>query len=152
MKIEEALKQTKPFKSEFQKLMLNLAHTGSWFNNIMSEVLKPYELSHPQYNVLRILKGKHPDAYCNLEITQRMVDKSSNVTRIIDKLLEKKLVIRNENPENRRQVNICITNKGLAILHEIQSSADFEKLKSINFNEEKARLMNQWLDEIRDLV
>jgi DNA-binding MarR family transcriptional regulator len=81
-----------------------------------------------------------------------MIDKSSNVTRIIDKLLDKNLVIRNENPENRRQVNIRITEKGLALLNEIESSAKFEKLKNINFNEEKARLMNQWLDEIRDLI
>lgn len=152
MRIEEEIKQTKAFKSEFHKLMLNLAFTGSWFNSVMSEILRSFDISHPQFNVLRILKGKYPDSYCNLEIIQRMIDKSSNVTRIIDKLLDKNLVIRNENPENRRQVNIRITEKGLALLNEIESSANFEKLKNINFNEEKARLMNQWLDEIRDLI
>ena len=149
MKLEDELKQTKPFKSEFQKLMLNIAHTGSWFNNVMSENLRHYDLSHPQFNVLRILKGKYPESYCNSEITQRMIDKSSNVTRIIDKLLDKSLVLRKENPEDRRQVNIQITISGLELLDKIENSNSFNELKNIHFDEDKAKLMNEWLDELR---
>ena len=78
MKLEDEIKQTKPFKNELQKLILNISVTSSWLNTMFAEKLKPYDLSPPQYNVLRILKGKYPDCYCNQEITQRMIDKSSN--------------------------------------------------------------------------
>ena len=149
MKLEDELKQTKPFKSEMQKLVLNISVTSSWLNTIFSEKLKPYDLSPPQYNVLRILKGKHPDSYCNQEITQRMIDKSSNATRIVDKLVEKKLVTRSEDKSDRRLVNIKITDKGIKLLSEIDKTPYSDKTKMKEFNEEKAKLMNDWLDELR---
>lgn len=149
MRLEDEIKQTKPFKNEFHKLVLNIAVTSSWFNNIMSERLKPFEISPSQFNVLRILKGKHPESYCNQDITQRMIDKSSNATRIVDKLLQKKLVSRVEDKDDRRLVKITITQKGISLLNEIELAPFAEKLKIESFNEEKARLMNEWLDELR---
>lgn len=149
MKLEDELKQTKPFKSEMQKLVLNISVTSSWLNTIFSEKLKPYDLSPPQYNVLRILRGKHPDGYCNQEITQRMIDKSSNATRIVDKLVEKKMVTRSEDKSDRRLVNIKITDKGIKLLSEIDKTPYSDKTKMKEFNEEKAKLMNEWLDELR---
>ncbi len=150
MKLEDEIKQTKPFKSEFQKLVLNITFTSSWLNSIMSEKLKPFGLTMPQYNVLRILKGKHPGAYCNHEITQRMLDKSSNSTRIVDKLVDKGLVSRVEDASDRRLVNISITATGLKLLKEMETSGVHESLKINKFNEEKSRLMNEWLDELRN--
>jgi len=149
MKLEDEIKQTKPFKNEFHKLVLNIAVTSSWFNNIMAERLKPFEISPSQFNVLRILKGKHPESYCNQDITQRMIDKSSNATRIVDKLLEKKLVNRVEDKDDRRLVKITITQKGIKLLEEIEQTPFTEKLKIESFNAEKAKLMNEWLDELR---
>src|ERR1035437_6145180 len=106
MKLEDEIKQTKPFKSEFQKLVLNISVTSSWINANLAERLRPFDLTPHQYNVLRILKGKYPDSYCNQEITMRMIDKSSNSTRIVDKLVEKKWAQRTENPDDRRHVSI----------------------------------------------
>ncbi len=149
MKLEDELKQTKPFKNELQKLVLNIGVTNCWLNASFSELLKPYDLSPQQYNVLRILKGKHPDAYCNQEITQRMIDKSSNSTRIVDKLLDKNLVLRVEDKKDRRLVNISITVAGLKLLDEIEVVQSANQNRFKNFDEAKAKLMNEWLDELR---
>jgi DNA-binding MarR family transcriptional regulator len=149
MRFEDEIKQTKPFKSEVQKLILNIAFTNSWFNNILIEKLKAFDLSPQQFNVLRILKGRYPDSYCNQEITQRMLDKSSNVTRIVDKLLDKKLVSRCENACDRRAVDILLTETGLNLLNEIEAMPFFVNSNFQAFDEEKARLMNEWLDELR---
>jgi DNA-binding MarR family transcriptional regulator len=149
MKLEDEIKQTKPFKSEFQKLILNISVTSSWLNSLFAEKLKPFEITAHQYNVLRILKGRHPESYCNQEITQRMIDKSSNVTRIIDKLVEKNLAFRTEDAKDRRLVSIVITEKGLTLLKEIDKIPLPDRMKLKAFNEEKAKLMNEWLDELR---
>lgn len=149
MKIEEAIKQTKPFKSEFQKLMINIQLTGSYLNTSFAQFLKPFDLSPHQFNVLRILKGKYPDGYCNQEITSRMIDKSSNSTRIVDKLLEKKLITRTEHKSDRRLVDIKITKNGLDLLEEIDSTPNPMQSVAKRFNEEKAKLINEWLDELR---
>lgn len=150
MKLEEELKQTKPFKSELQKLALNISVTSSWLNAKFSAILKPFDITPHQYNVLRILKGKHPEGYCNHEITERMIDKSSNATRIVDKLVIKKLAVKAESKEDRRSVNIKITAKGIKLLEDIESNSIEANMKPAKFNEEKARLMNEWLDELRD--
>lgn len=149
MKLEDELKQTKPFKSEFQKLVLNIAVTSSWLNSILIERLKPFDLTPPQFNVLKILNGKFPESYCNQEITQRMIDKSSNATRIVDKLKEKGLVDREEDPSDRRLVIIKITPNGQKLLSEVDASPVSERLNINNLDEEKAKLMNEWLEEIR---
>ena len=150
MKLEEALKQTKPFKSEFQKLVINIAVTNSWFNGLLTEYLKPFDVTPPQHNVLKILKGKHPESYCNQDIARRMIDKSSNATRIVDKLIEKKLVVRTENKLDRRAVSIKITDKGIKLIEKIDLKFSTVQVISNSFNEEKAKLMNEWLDELRN--
>lgn len=149
MKLEEELKQSKPFKSEFQKLVLNISFTSSWLNTLFSEKLKPFDISPHQYNVLRILKGKHPEGYCNQEIALRMIDRSSNATRIVDKLISKKLVSRTESDTDRRLVDIRITDAGLKLLKEIDKIPFTTSKRHQEFNGEKAKLMNEWLDELR---
>ena len=150
MKLEQEIKQTKAFKSEFQKLVINIQFTSSWLNARFSQQLKKYDITPQQFNVLKILKGKYPESYCNLDIAERMIDRSSNCTRIADKLKTKKLIVRTENKSDRRAVDIKITEKGLELLAEIEANLNPSKLKTIPFNEEKARLMNEWLDEIRE--
>lgn len=149
MKLEDEIKQTKPFRNEIQKLAININLTSSWLNAKMAEVLKPFDITPHQFNVLRILKGKYPESYCNQDITQRMIDKSSNSTRIVDKLLKKNLVIRTENANDRRLVSIKITDNGLILLTKIEQALISENFNFNTMNEEKARQMNQWLDEMR---
>jgi len=149
MRLEDEIKQTKPFKDEFQKLILNINFTSSYLNALLSEKLKPFGISPHQYNVLRILKGRFPESYCNQEITKRMIDKSSNATRIVDKLLEKKLVSRTEDKVDRRLVNIKITAQGLKLIEVINLNSEGYHAALVKLGEEKARQMNAWLDELR---
>jgi DNA-binding MarR family transcriptional regulator len=149
MKLDEALKQKTPFESEIHKLIINIHYTSSWFNSLFLQTLKPFDITPAQFNVLRILKGAYPKSYCNQQITERMVDKSSNSTRIVDKLLKKKLIIRKEHKADRRLVDIKITPLGLDLLHQIELSEPMKKMKLAQFNGEKAKLMNEWLDEMR---
>lgn len=149
MRLEDEIQQTKPFKDEFQKLMLNINFTSSYLNTLLSEKLKPFHLSPHQYNVLRILKGRHPESYCNHEITKRMIDKSSNATRIVDKLLEKQLVSRTEDSTDRRLVNIKITEKGLQLIESINLNAETYASTFATITEAQAKMMNEWLDQMR---
>lgn len=150
MKLEDEIKQTKPFKSEVQKMLLNIAFTSSWLNGLIAEKLKPFGISPAQFNVLKILKGKYPECHCNQDITHRMVDKSSNATRIVDKLVEKQLASRTEDKTDRRLVNITITQNGIDLLEQIDAALDASGNPFNNFNPEKAKLINEWLDELRN--
>ncbi len=149
MRLEDEIKQTKPFKNEFQKLFLNIAFTSSWLNNILSSGLKPYGLTPQQFNVLKILKGKYPDSHKNQDIAKRMLDRSSNAGRIVDKLVQKKLAARTSNTSDRRSVQISITAKGLQLLQEVEQEDFYLKELVRNLDENSAKQMNQWLDEVR---
>ena len=101
MTIEEAVKQSK-FENEFHKAAINLLFTSSWLYNINALHLKQHSLTPEQYNVLRILRGSHPKKLMLAEITTRMIDKSSNATRLVEKLRQKNLVSREICEGNRR--------------------------------------------------
>ena len=148
MKIEEEIKQTE-FRNEYQKLAINLLYTGNWINAKNLEFLKPHKLTLQQFNILRILRGQYPNpATVNLLI-ERMLDKMSNASRIVDKLVAKKLVLRNSCPEDRRRVDIIITNKGLRLLEKIEKDENKwdEKFKNLSLNE--AIELNNYLDKLR---
>ena len=149
MRIEEEIKQS-TFSSEYHKLLINLLYTGNWLYHKNKKFLKTYGLSPEQYNVLRILRGQHPKPSTVNLLNERMLDKMSNVSRLVEKLRLKNLVIRKECPEDRRQVDVMITKKGLSLLKEIdQYSAQMEKpLKKIE--EDEARALNTLLDRLRE--
>ena len=148
MKIEEEIKQTE-FRNEYQKLAINLLYTGNWINAKNLEFLKPHKLTLQQFNILRILRGQYPNpATVNLLI-ERMLDKMSNASRIVDRLVAKKLVLRNSCPEDRRRVDIIITDKGLRLLEKIEKDENKwdEKFKNLSLNE--AIELNNYLDKLR---
>lgn len=148
MGISEDLKQSN-FQSESQKAIVNAIYTGNWIVQQQQELLKPFGLTIQQYNVLRILKGQQGNPMTVLAITERMLDKMSNASRLVDKLLEKKLVLRRECPQDRRAVDILILPAGLDLLKEVdQVQQDWGK----NFEAlgpKKLEEMNQLLDEFR---
>lgn len=149
MKIGDAIKQ-KEFKSEFQKLFINIIYTANWLNNESIKTLKPFGISPQQYNVLRILKGQHPNAITVNNIIDRMLDKSSNASRLVDKLKQKGLVERDVCNNDRRQVDIKITIKGIAIVDEISKKMDsFNNIKNA-ITIEEAEKMNTILDKLRN--
>jgi DNA-binding MarR family transcriptional regulator len=117
--LEDRIK-TKPIKDPHLRAMLNIMVTGAWLQGRMNALLKPFGLSEPQYNVLRILRGQQGKPMNLYEIGERMVHPTSNVSRIIDKLLEKGWAARNVCTENRRRVDISITSSGMQLLDSIQ--------------------------------
>ena len=118
MKIEEEIKSTIPLDNS-KKIILNVIYTQNIIADKMNEVLKPYDLSGEQYNVLRILRGQKGNPANMFSIQERMLAKTSNTTRLVDKLLLKKLVTRNVCTENRRKIEVLITQKGIEVLSDL---------------------------------
>jgi len=148
MGISEDLKQSN-FQSEAQKAIVNAIYTGNWIVQKQQELLKPFGLTVQQYNVLRILKGQQGNPMTVLAITERMFDKMSNASRLVDKLLEKKLVLRRECPQDRRAVDILILPAGLDLLKEVdQVQQDWGKHFDA-LGVKRLEEMNQILDEFR---
>jgi DNA-binding MarR family transcriptional regulator len=149
MSLEADLQQEK-FPNEFNKAAINILFTSSWLYNINAARLKDFGITPEQFNVLRILRGSHPDAMMLADITCRMIDKSSNATRLVEKLRQKGLLKREICEDNRRQVDISITDKGLNLLKKIdaQESEWLATLKSITRAE--AQDLNRILDKLRD--
>ncbi len=150
MKLEEEIKQKK-FKDEFQKLALNIMFTGNWLSNQSIKFFKPFGISPQQYNVLRILKGQYPNAISVNSITERMLDKNSNTSRLVDKLVAKNLVERTVCETDRRQVDVAITQKGIDLLIKMESVAEGMNIGfSKKITKEEAKLMNEILDKLRE--
>lgn len=150
MKLEEELKQTR-FKDEYQRAMLNIIFTGSWLEVGTSHVLKQYDLSSQQFNVLRILRGSYPKPLNLLDIQERMMDRMSNATRLVEKLRQKSLLTRKQCDSNRRKVEIEITEKGLALLKELDPVMEkSHKELTKKLTKEEANILNELLDKLRD--
>jgi DNA-binding MarR family transcriptional regulator len=149
VKLEQAIKST-TFRNEVHKAGLNILYTAWWLKTIMSKELKEYGLTHEQYNVLRILKGKHPEKICVKEIAGRMIEKSSNVPRIIDRLETKKLVKRVTSNSDKRETVIILTQAGINILQHSTERINKIMDASIVISEKKASLLNNALEEIRE--
>jgi DNA-binding MarR family transcriptional regulator len=148
MKLEEAIKSNK-FRNEVHKAGLNILYTAWWLKTMMSKELKEYGLTHEQYNVLRILKGKHPEQICVKEIACRMIEKNSNVPRIIDRLEIKKLVMRASSDSDKRETVIVLTPAGINILQHSTDRVNKLMDKRMIIDEQKAKELNSLLEEIR---
>lgn len=150
MRLEDEIKQKK-FNSELNKLLINLIFTGNWVKDLNSQMLKPYGLTTQQFNILRILRGQHPNpASINLLI-ERMLDKMSNASRLVEKLRLKGFVERRECKKDRRQADVIITDSGLEVLKKIdQDLVAFEKKFASVVSEEEAQEANRILDKLRD--
>lgn len=148
MGISKDIKQ-KAFKSEFHKVIINLIFTSNWMNEQENKLFKPHGLTTAQYNVLRILRGQYPNSATINLLIERMLDRMSNASRIVDKLLAKGLVHRQQNDVDRRAVDVLISEKGLELLETIDVEMNkFED--SINqFSEEECRIVNEFLDKFR---
>ena len=149
MKLEQAIKSTK-FKNEMHKAALNILYTAWWLKTIMSKELKEYGLTHEQYNVLRILKGKHPDQMCVREIASRMIEKNSNVPRIIDRLELKKLAKRSTSSVDKRETVITITQAGINMLEITTKKINDLFEQTVTVDEESACSLNNLLEKIRE--
>lgn len=149
MRLEEVLKMDR-FASAWHKALLEVMYTGEWLNLNIDRILKPFGLSHQQYNVLRILKGQYPQPVNLFEIQERMISRMSNATRLVEKLRLKGLVTRKTCEENRRRVEITITKKGLEALEEITPKvSDHESQVTKAISEKEAMQLSEILEKIR---
>lgn len=148
MRIEDEIHQ-KEFKNDYRRLLTNLLFTNNWLNQQLMPFFKELGLTLQQHNVLAILRGQHPDPVCFGDIQNRMVDRNSNVTRLIDKLIEKGYVTRDICPSNRRMIEVRITEPGLRKLQQVDES--FPKLfaKLQNLTQEEAVIISNLLDKLR---
>lgn len=150
MGISEDIKQTK-FKSDLNKAIINVIYTNNWLHQQQLDMFRSFGLTTPQFNVLRILRGQFPKpATVNLLI-ERMLDKSSNASRIVDKLETKGLVARKQCSDDRRAVDVVITQKGLDLLTKLDAILDSWEQKFEQLSEDECKVLNQLLDKLRDL-
>lgn len=152
MSLVQTISQSK-FDSEQEKLMINVIYSANLLNLITSRLFKPYELSPQQYNVLRILRGQKGESIALMDIEHRMLDKSSNVSRLVDKLISKDLVNRSVSSKDRRRIEIIITSRGKSVLKEIDVIlADMNsKIKAI-ISDDNAKQTNRILDQLREIA
>ena len=134
------------FPNEHVKALINIKYTANWLENIGNEFMKPHKISIQQYNILRILRGAGK-AVTVKTVKERMIQKSPNSTRLMDKLCDKGFIERTRCDSDRRVVYVQISNKGLGVLDEI----DIEKMDSHmnSITEEDAKILNTILDKIR---
>lgn len=148
MTIEEEIKQTK-FKSTQQKAVLNLLFTSSWIQNKQREIFEPFGITGQQYNILRILRGQHPKTISAVEIKNRMLDKHSDVSRMLDRLIAKNLVKKSQCPNDKRATDIVISDSGLSLLKELDSVVSTMDKKLIKLSADEAQLLNDLLNKCR---
>ena len=148
MSIEKEINQSK-FRNEYQKSIINLIYTYNWMNEHMKLVFDRYEITSQQFNILRILRGAG-EPISTLQIRQRMLDKMSDTSRIVDRLIKKDLAKKTICKADRRLVDVIITDKGRKLLERLDACN--EDLDAIfeNLSANDAKKLNQLLDKIRN--
>ena len=149
MSIETDIKQKK-FRSSYQRLGLNLVYTSNWIQYQQMEIFREFDVTSQQFNVLRILRGQHPNPIKVSDIAERMLDKNSNTSRLIDKLLVKKLVDRKSCPNDRRAVDVIITEPGLELLKQLDPLIEESENNLNGISSEEADLISSLLDKLRN--
>jgi DNA-binding MarR family transcriptional regulator len=147
-RLEEEIIQ-KSFKDEFEKAYVNIQFTANQLNARFARNLRKFDISPEQFNILRILRGQFPKPAPLKLITERMIDKMSNTSRLVEKLRAKGMVERHINPNNRREVSIIITAKGLKVIEDASAQTDADRRATNNLTEAEAAQLNQLLDKMR---
>ncbi|MBX2967123.1 MAG: MarR family transcriptional regulator [Cyclobacteriaceae bacterium] len=120
MKIEDEIKQHK-FTCPYQKAVVNLLFTSNWLENRHQHYFKNFGITNQQYNILRILKGQHPNSISAKEIKSRMLDKNSDISRLLERMAAKKFITKKTCPKDKRAYDVLITEAGFNVLSEIAS-------------------------------
>ncbi|UXP33521.1 MarR family transcriptional regulator [Reichenbachiella agarivorans] len=147
MEISKEIKTN--FLNNKNMAMVNLMYTANWFRDLNKNILKKYNLLPQHYNVLRIVKGKYPDASCPSDIKSVMLDKGPDITRLIDKLVSMGYIERCLNQSNRRSMDIRISDKGTHVLKEMTQLMEAVRDQHFGLSEEEALTLSQLLDKAR---
>lgn len=149
MRIDDEIKGR--FRNEHHRAIINLTYTASQLSYKFMQKFKAHKLSEPQYNVLRVLRGNRNLGPVSIGfLKERMLDKNSDVSRIVDKLFEQGFVNRTENNSDRRVKDVEITQKGLDLINEMRELIEFEDNMLKNLTEDEVIELNRLLDKIRE--
>ncbi|RFM29953.1 MarR family winged helix-turn-helix transcriptional regulator [Deminuibacter soli] len=149
MNIDKAINQTK-FRSEYQKLMINVIFSSNWITENQKKFLEPEDITPQQYNILRILRGSHKPL-STLQIRERMLDKMSDTSRIVDRLLLKGFVDKKTCATDKRLVDITINDRGLEMLLRLDNrNLELDRMVTNTLSEDEARTLNNLLDKMRN--
>ncbi len=148
MKLEQAIKQN--VFSEGQRLGLNLIYTFNWIKNQQKDYFSQFDTTAQQYNVLRILRGRYPKMYSTSDIRERMIDKMSDASRIVDRLLKKELVERSTNKADKRLVDVRISERGVKLLKKMDKTIDSHAQSPFkNLSGKEKEVLDMLLDKMR---
>lgn len=149
MRLEDEIRQ-KNFKSEYEKGLINMIYTYNWMDTRIKSFLKKYGITPQQFNVLRILRGQHPKPCTVNLLKERMLDKMSDASRIVERLRLKKMLARNVSSSDRRSVDIMISQAGLDLLSRLDMELDqLHRDIFSNLSEAEIVQLNDLLDQLR---
>jgi DNA-binding MarR family transcriptional regulator len=148
MEIEKEIYNRK-FENSHQKAVVNLLYTYGWITNLLRLLLNKHNVTLQQYNILRILRGHHPNPATINILKERMLDKMSDASRIVERLVQKDLVIRCVSDKDRRAVDILISQNGLDILQKLDTEISLKAMLSNNISEDEASTLSGLLDKMR---
>jgi MarR family 2-MHQ and catechol resistance regulon transcriptional repressor len=149
MGIEDDIQQFQ-FRSSKQKAMINLIYSYGWVMERIKDFLSKEDITHQQYNILRILRGSHPHPLSTLQIRERMLDKMSDTSRIVDRLVAKDLAKKVVCPKDKRLVDVTITEKGQNLLSSLDAENDHTLKIMAHLSEEESDKLSQLLDKLRN--
>ena len=149
MDIRKAISQTKPFKNSQSKLIVNMVYTYMWIRDQQKEFFKDYDITMQQFNILRILRGAS-EPISTATIRERMLDRASDASRMVDRLEKKNLVIKSICESDQRKVDVQISKAGLSVLKVIDTKISKLQSKMINLTDEEAEQLSDLLDKMRN--
>ncbi len=148
MKIEEEIQQPK-FRNVHHKVAVNLLYTAAWLDDRNKNFFKEYGITNQQFNILRILRGQLPNKISGAEIKNRMLDKNSDVSRLLDRLILKKLITKSQCPNDKRAADVLITETGLDLLKKIDGKMDETDLAVFHLTKTEATQLSDLFDKCR---
>jgi DNA-binding MarR family transcriptional regulator len=150
VKLSEEIQQS-TFGSVHTEAALNIHFTSNWLFRIVQAELNAFGISHEQYNILRILRGNREGTYCLRDVQERMLNRTANATRLVEKLRKRGLLSRRPNPTNRRMVGVRITQAGLDLLEEMDGPIqEIDRRVQAALSSEDASRLTELLERLRD--
>ena len=149
--LQDELRQTKPFRTLRQEAQLNIVRTANVLSDAFEQMLKPHGITGTQYNVLRILRGAEPDGLCRNEVSQRLLNRMPDATRLLDRMEEAGLVTRERSASDRRLVTTRITRKGRQIVDDLDNAADEQHEQALgHLSEQQLKTLIKLLTLVRN--
>jgi len=148
MRIEDEIRQKK-FRNDYQKVVVNLIFTAGWLAGKQEHIFKPFGITTSQYNILRILRGQGDKSLSGAEIKARMLERNSDISRMLDRLAKKDLIVRSQCPNDKRATDVRIAPPGLKVLKAIDATIDNAEKEIINLSQKESKLLSDLLDKAR---